>query len=364
MTRVVITGGGTGGHLLPALALAHAIRTLSPDVEPVLVGAARGLEARLLPTRPFRYHLLATEPLYRHQWWRNVRLPFVASRVLRAADRVLATERPSVVLGTGGYAAAPVLFRAWRRRIPIVLQEQNAYPGIATRLFARIAREVHLGYPEARSFLVPGKGTSVVESGNPIIPPPDPRPDPADARQALGVPPERPVLFVFGGSQGARRLNEVLADLISSGRLDSVTLLWSTGQVTWDRFRAHDRPPARLVRPFWDPIAQAYAATDLAVARAGAMTTAELCAWGLPSVLVPLPTAAADHQTMNARALERAGAAVLIPEAELTTERLARTVEAVLQDPVRRGRMGVAAARRRHPKAAETIARSVLSLVS
>ena len=362
--RILIAGGGTGGHLMPALALAEALVQECDDVEPVLVGAARGVEASLLPTRPFRHYLLPAEPLHRRAWWRNLRWPVVLARVLREGGSVLDRERPALAVGTGGYAAGPILFQASRRGIPLALQEQNAYPGITTRWLAHRARQIHLGFPEAARHLRPGPETVVHELGNPIVPPPQPRTKRNEARAALGLPSEAPAVLVMGGSQGARSINVAVAEALEGGWLDGVSLLWSTGPATFETFERFHRPPDRLVRPFWDPIAQAYAAVDLVVSRAGAMSTAELCAWGLPSILVPLAAAAAGHQTRNAKALAAAGAALHLPDAPITAQDLAEEAQRLLRDPSGLEAMGRAAAARGHPNAAQKIARELLAIVS
>jgi UDP-N-acetylglucosamine--N-acetylmuramyl-(pentapeptide) pyrophosphoryl-undecaprenol N-acetylglucosamine transferase len=170
------------------------------------------------------------------------------------------------------------------------------------------------------------------------------------------------VVLIIGGSQGARALNSAVAGMLDRNLLTEAGLLWSTGPNLYSVNSRYHRPPDCLVRPFWDPIAEAYAAADLVVARAGAMTTAELCAWGLPSILVPLPTAAADHQTANAKALEVTGAAVHLPESELTPESLAKLIGDLLSDPSRRARMAQAARARAKPDAANRIARELLEL--
>ncbi len=363
MKTVLIAGGGTGGHLMPALAIADAIVRLEPDLEPVLVGARRGVETRLLPERPYRYHLLSTEPIYRTQWWRNLRWPALAVRVLRQARGVIRAERPVVAIGTGGYAAGPPLVAAHRAGVPIVLQEQNAHPGVVTRRLASKAAQVHLGFPEAEARLRVGGHTEVHHWGNPVAPPPDPRPSRAEARGALGLPADRPTLLVMGGSQGARRINEVVGAAVGAGHLDGVSLLWSTGPGTYDDYARLDAAGRRVVRAFWDPIAEAYAAADLVVARAGAMTTAELCAWGLPAVLIPLPHAAGGHQDANAAALEAAGAVVRVPEADLSVDTLADRLRYLFGTEDRLAAMGSAAEARGNPKAAENIARTVLNLV-
>ncbi len=306
--KLLIAGGGTGGHLMPALALARVAAEQGHDV--VLVGAARGIEAQILPSHPFRFHLLPMEPIYRRAWWRNARWPLIAVRAWRAAGQVLQDERPAIVIGTGGYAAGPVVWRAQRARIPTALQEQNAFPGLTQRLLARGTRQVHLGFPEARLRLSLGRHTQVFVFGNPITPPAPV--DPNAARAEFGLSAERRTVLVFGGSQGARALNETIARVVQLGLLGDVNLLWGTGSVHVDRYASLAVPGRVAVRGFFDPIGAAYAAAHLVIARAGAMTVSELCAWGKPSVLVPLPTAAADHQTYNARALASAGASVLL----------------------------------------------------
>lgn len=350
--------------MMPALALAEGLASARSDVEPVLVGAQRGVEARLLPQRGFRYHLLPLEPIYRRAWWRNLRWPVTSVRLWHAVRRVLRQEQPVLVVGTGGYVAGPVLWFAAHRGLPFALQEQNAYPGITTRWLARRARQVHLGFPEAESYLRAGPATTVFTFGNPIVPPPKPRPTVAAARERLGASSERACVLVVGGSQGARRINQALAAVLRSGGLADVTVLWSTGPGMFRDYAAFHAPPLRLVRPFWDPIAEAYAAADLVIARSGAMTTAELCAWGLPSLLIPLAAAAARHQTRNAEALAGAGAALHLSEAELTPEVLRERLEGLLGAPPRLARMRRAAAERGHPDAARRITEALLTIVS
>ncbi len=360
--KVLFAGGGTGGHILPALAIAEALVERDPRIEPVFVGAERGVEATLLPKRQYRHYLLPFQPIHRRSIVKNLRWPILAFRLLLDCDRVLRQERPVFVVGTGGYAAGPILFQAKLRRIPFALQEQNAFPGITTRLLARWSAQIHLGFPEAADRLQPGPTTHVHVFGNPIQPPPECRLSRAAARTALGIEADAPVLLVMGGSQGALRINEVIAQVLDSQKLDDAVFLWSTGPKHFERFRVYERAPTRQIRAFWDPIAEAYQAADLVIARAGAMTIAELLVWGLPSILVPLPTAAADHQTKNAEALHAAGAAIHLAESGLSPDRLARTVRELLDAPDRVCQMGTSAQARARPDAAKKIAAELLSL--
>ena len=359
---VLIAGGGTGGHLMPALAIANALQERAPEVEPVLIGATRGVEARILPSRDFRFHLLPTEPIYRRAWWKNFRWPFVAGRLLREVGRVFDTERPAAVLGTGGYASGPVVWWAARQGIPTAIQEQNAYPGLASRWLSRRVRHVYLGLPEARRLLRFGPNTQVFDTGNPITPPSPGRRSAAAAK--FGVDASQSVVLVTGGSQGARAINRAVAGWIDAGGPGDAALIWVTGRGTYDEFARYHRPPRVQVLDFLDPMGDGYAVADLVVSRAGMITVAELCAWGLPNVLVPLPTAAADHQTHNARVLAAAGASVLLPQAELTADRLRDVITTLLGDPARRKEMAERALARGRPHAARDIVSNLLTLIS
>ncbi|MBA3344883.1 MAG: undecaprenyldiphospho-muramoylpentapeptide beta-N-acetylglucosaminyltransferase [Gemmatimonadales bacterium] len=358
---ILIAGGGTGGHLMPALAIAAALQELAPDFEPVLVGAVRGVEARILPTRDFRFHLLPSEPIYRRAWWKNARWPLIAGRLLRHVDRLFDEERPAAVLGTGGYASAPVVWWAARKGVPSAVQEQNAYPGLATRWLSRRVRHVYLGLPEARGLLRFGPQTQVFDTGNPIVPPaPERR---AAARGYFGLPQEKQVVLVTGGSQGALAINRAVAGWLDVGAESGAAIIWVTGRGTHAEFERYHRPPQVQVVDFLDPMADGYAVADLVVSRAGMITVAELCAWGLPSILVPLPTAAADHQTHNARVLAEAGASTLLPQAELTPARLGQMIAGLLRDDSKRELMAQRALARGRPHAAADIVSNLLTLI-
>jgi UDP-N-acetylglucosamine--N-acetylmuramyl-(pentapeptide) pyrophosphoryl-undecaprenol N-acetylglucosamine transferase len=358
---ILIAGGGTGGHLMPALAIAAAIEALGDGLEPVLVGAMRGVEATILPTREFRYHLLPSEPIYRRAWWKNVRWPLLAGRLLRGVDELLKAERPGAVLGTGGYASAPVVWRAAHAGLPTAIQEQNAYPGLATRWLSRRVRHVYLGLPEARTLLRFGSRTQVFDTGNPIVPPTPERK--ADAMRLFGLRPGSPVLLVTGGSQGALAINRAVAGWLEDGGPGDASVIWVTGRGTHDEFSRFHRPPQIHVVDFLDPMADGYAVADLVVSRAGMITVAELCAWGLASILIPLPTAAADHQSHNARVLADAGAATLLPQTELTSDRLSREVSRLLSEDGTRTAMANQARARGKPGAAAEIVSNLLTLL-
>ncbi|MBL8984876.1 MAG: undecaprenyldiphospho-muramoylpentapeptide beta-N-acetylglucosaminyltransferase [Gemmatimonadetes bacterium] len=349
---VLIAGGGTGGHLMPALAIAAALRSRHPDWRIVMVGAERGVEAQLLPTRDFPFHLLPFEPIYRRQWWRNARWPWLALTLLRRCGRLLTDERPDLVLGTGGYASGPIVWAAARRGIPTAILEQDAFPGLVTRWLAPRVREVFLGAPEAARHLRGGPRTTVTVTGSPIAPPTPERA--AAARARFGIE-GGPVVLVMGGSQGSVAINERIAGWIDGGGADRLTVIWATGRASAERFRRYHRPPRVTVVDFLDPAADGYAVADLVVARAGMMTIAEICAWGLPSILIPLPTAAADHQTRNAEAMAAAGAAVMLRQADVSAESLGAEIARLLADPAALAALRRGATGRGRPRAVDEI---------
>jgi UDP-N-acetylglucosamine--N-acetylmuramyl-(pentapeptide) pyrophosphoryl-undecaprenol N-acetylglucosamine transferase len=361
MTDVVFTGGGTGGHLYPGLAIARALVRLRPDVRPFFVGAQRGIERDILPTTEFPHLLLDLHPLYRPQVWKNWRTLRGAMSGWRALDAMARERRPALVVGTGGYAAGLTSAWAAAHRIPVVQHIGDAIPGITARWTAKLAREAYLGYPESE-LLLPHSGCIYRDTGNPIEPPPDIAPKAAEARARWGFPAAATVLLVFGGSQGARAINRAVAAWVERGLPKGVCVLWATGKAQHDAFKHLDRPDVRVLG-YIAPIAEAYATADLALVRGGMMGSSELCAWGVPMVIVPLPSAANDHQTANARVLQGAGAARLLPERELSVEALDAVVGGLLSDRAALGAMASAARARGRPRAAAEIAGHIARLL-
>ena len=369
--RVLFAGGGTGGHLYPALALGEAFRRLDPRAEVFFVGARRGVEARVLPEKGVPHRLLPLEPIRRAKPWQNWRLVPSMAQSFAGLNHVFRTFRPNLVVGTGGYASGPAVAFALVRGVPAAVQEQNSYPGVVTRMVAGRVRQIHLAFPEARRYLKPGKRTEVFEFGNPIRPP-DLSIGRAAARAKFGLG-NGTVGLVVGGSQGARAVNEaLLADLrgVVDGRLMAAPgfeVLWATGPGNHERVRSAladlGDPEWVHALPYVEDMASALASADFAVSRAGAMATAELCAWGVPMVLVPLPTAAANHQHHNAVALRDAGAAVLVEEKELGGGRLWREMMELVDGPARRAELSARAKERGQPDAADLIVHELARLI-
>ncbi|MEO5511365.1 MAG: undecaprenyldiphospho-muramoylpentapeptide beta-N-acetylglucosaminyltransferase [Longimicrobiales bacterium] len=373
MIPILFAGGGTGGHLYPALALGEAVRAADPSVEVEFVGAHRGVESRILPQQNVKHTLLPLQPIQRSQIWRNWKLFPSALATVSGLGKLFLRFKPRLVVGTGGYVSGPACMFAVLTGVPIAIQEQNSHPGFTTRVLSRWAAQVHLGFPEAAAKLKPGKNTEVIAAGNPIRPP-DRSLEVAACRARFGIARMSTVLLVVGGSQGARAVNEALLgaiELVMRGELPAppagFEVLWATGPTQYDavnaRLNAAGNPAWVHAQGYIDAMAEALAASNMAVSRAGAMATAELLAWGIPMVLIPLPTAAADHQRFNARALEEAGAAVVVEEEDLTPERLWADIHRLASDPLRHDQMAAAALVRARPDAARDIALHLLTLV-
>jgi len=359
--RVVFAGGGTGGHLYPGLAIARALVRTHPDVQPHFVGAHRGIEREILPHTEFPHTLLDAHPVYRSQPWRSWRAPVGFLTGWRRLNELAAEERPALVVGTGGYASAIPLAWARRNGIPIVQHIGDAFPGAAARLFARWSRECYLGFPEAQRHLPTGPVYFV--TGNPIEPPPAPRPDRTQLLRQWRLPRDARVLLVFGGSQGSHAINEAVLEWTRRGLPDAWSVLWATGTTMYSDYQGEDRARVRVV-PYLSPIADAYGVATLALVRGGMMGTTELCAWGIPMIIVPLPTAAADHQSWNARSLDAAGAAIHLPQKDLTFDRLDELVRDLSADETRLTNLADRALNRARPRAAEEIARHIAALLA
>jgi len=362
--KVLIAGGGTGGHIYPGIAVAEEIKRLSPETSVLFVGGDRGLEGRVVPEAGFELATIPARGLPRKALWRVPGALLANTGAFVKAAGIVSSYKPDVVLGTGGYVSAPVVVAAWLARVPVLLQEQNAVPGLTNRMLARVADEVHVAFTESRSWFA--RKDRLKLSGNPvrrmILS--------GDRRQALarfGLSEQAATVFVFGGSRGARRINEAALDAMTRlrGGLQAQFIL-QTGKedFAWAKERAEKEQLPVTVVPYLTHIHEAYAAADLVVCRAGAMTLAEIAACGVPAILVPYPFAAYDHQVTNAQNLAERGGAVMILDADLTGERLATEVQRLVKDRPTLIRMSSNARRFARPDAAERIAKSLLDWAS
>lgn len=354
-TFAVLAGGGTAGHVIPALAIAEALVDAGhPRSSVRFAGARTGMEARLVPEAGFAVELLDVRNFPRELSVRNLVAAFRQVTALVAAVRRLGWWRPRVVVSLGGFASMPWVLAARLRRIPVVVVSYDAKPGWASKLEARLAAASAVAFPEVDLPRARVTGTPLRREILAV----DRARDRFEARRALGLPAESFVVLAVGGSLGSGRINEAVRDLVAACA-DDATL--AVDHVIGARNAAAFVPPptrgcTHLVVPFEDRMPLAYAAADLAVARAGATTVAELAAVGLPSILVPWPLAAEDHQTANAQWLARAGGAVVVRDDELTGDRLLQEVNGLRADPARLAAMGAAARAVSRPDAAAAVA--------
>ncbi|MDQ5972812.1 MAG: UDP-N-acetylglucosamine--N-acetylmuramyl-(pentapeptide) pyrophosphoryl-undecaprenol [Actinomycetota bacterium] len=348
--HVVLAAGGTGGHIEPALNVADALRRIDPGIGITVLGSDRGLESTLVPERGYDLVTVASVPMPRRASTDLLKLGPLMQRAVRQATGILRDLDADVVVGFGGYASVPAYLAARRTRTPLIIHESNARPGIANRLGARFTSHVYASYP----------GTL---AGGTVMAPPlrasiaglDRAAARDAARASFGLDPAAPVLLVFGGSQGARRLNDVVAAALPGLREQGVQVLHSFG--------SRNEPPAPadgyVAVPYLDRMDLAYAAADLAMTRAGAMTCAELAAVGLPAVYVPLPIGNGE-QRLNAEPVVAAGGGLLVDDGSITAEWLTHTVASLLHDDSRLSAMGAAAYRHGVRDADEQLARIVL----
>jgi UDP-N-acetylglucosamine--N-acetylmuramyl-(pentapeptide) pyrophosphoryl-undecaprenol N-acetylglucosamine transferase len=341
--KIVIAAGGTAGHVVPAIAVADALRAEGAEV--VFVGGERA-EAELVPRAGYELEPIRVEGISRSNPLKAARAVVKAGGALAAARRILNRHRPDAVLGGGGYVAGPVGLAAVARRIPLVLAEADSHLGLTNRALAGRATRVCLAFPIAGR-----EGERYRVTGRPVPPTFEDR---GAAREQLGIDPDDLCVLVFGGSLGARSINEAAVQAFAEAPFH---VLHAAGRRDFASLRSPG--PHYDLREYIDPFGPALRAADLAVARAGG-SVFEVAQYGLPAVLVPYPHASADHQTTNARWMADAGAAVVIPDAELTPERLARTVGELVADPNGLAQMAAASRSLAKPDAARDIAREVL----
>jgi UDP-N-acetylglucosamine--N-acetylmuramyl-(pentapeptide) pyrophosphoryl-undecaprenol N-acetylglucosamine transferase len=354
---IVLAGGGTAGHVEPALALADALRRGNPRIPITCLGTERGLETRLVPLRGYDLELIPAVPLPRSVNPQLLSVPGRLSGAVSAAAAVLDRVRADVLVGFGGYVATPAYLAARRRGVPIVVHEANTRPGLANRIGARLTRHVFTGQP----------GTKLAHAtyiGIPIrreIAGLDRLALGDKARAHFGLRPDLPVLLVTGGSQGARSLNQAVAAAAGWMRSAGVQVLHIIGPRSDVDVPPPGGEPPCVALPYLDRMDLAYAAADLAICRSGAMTVAEVSAVGLPAIYVPLPIGNGE-QRLNALPVVNAGGGMLVADADLTPGLVAREAGGLLNDPARLAAMTAAAARVGHPDAARQVAQAALDI--
>lgn len=352
--RFLISGGGTGGHIFPALSIANSLKRRCPDTEILFVGAEGRMEMEKVPAAGYRITGLPVSGFDRKRLWKNFGVLWKLWKSMRTARKVLRDFAPDYAVGVGGYASGPMLKAAQKAGIPTLLQEQNSYAGVTNKLLAAKACHICVAYPDMERFFPADK---IVMTGNPVrdslfsvgI-------SPAEAKSKLGFDPERPLVLVTGGSLGARSLNVAMAKALDNILASGASVLWQTGKLYFPEYSGmqEGRRNLRIVE-FIADMDIAYRAADLMVSRAGASTISEIQLLGKASILVPSPNVAEDHQTKNARALADRGAALMIPDAEVS-DRLAESVINLTSDATLRQSIAANALKMALPAADERIA--------
>ncbi len=362
--RVVIAGGGTGGHLFPGLALADELVKRDPSVEILFIGTDRGIEARVVPREGYNIRFVSSAALVGKSLSGKLKALFSFMKGLRESYRILKETDPQIVVGTGGYVSVAPVVAAWLQSIPVLIMEQNTVPGRANRFLARMANAICITYQESMAFFPRDK---VHLTGNPVRDRVT-KGSPEAARRLFSLKEDLFTVLVFGGSRGASSINRAMVEALPylTGIKEEVQFLHQTGESDYRFVRGayQDMGFKGTVTPFIYQMPEAYAVADLVISRAGATALAEICVTGKPSILVPYPYAAEDHQRANAEKLMQMGAAVMILDKELNGKRLSEEILRLFNDPQKREEMKRKALGFGRPEAARKIADIVGSIAS
>ncbi len=323
--RILFTGGGTGGHLYPLIAVAQNVKELQPGAEILFIGSKTRIEAKAVPAAGFDFKAVTVTGIPRRIGMELIKFPFVFTYSIINALAILMKFRPDAAVGSGAYISAPGIIASKLLGAKIVLLEQNSFPGVTTKLLQRFASEIHISFSETVKYFK--DKSKVYHTGNPVRPGMEMH-SKADALKSFGLSPEKPALLVLGGSLGAAKINQAIASITPELTSKGIQVIWQAGERYFKEF-SHLSGESCKVLPFIDDMGSAYAACSLLVARAGATTIAEIAALGIPSVLVPSPNVANNHQYFNAKSLADGNAAMLLTDDEVDSKLLDCVVKTV-----------------------------------
>ncbi len=357
--KYIITGGGTGGHIFSAIATAKALKKIDKNAEFLFVGARDFMEMSIIPKAGYDIVGMKLHRIKRKNYFKNIKIFYEIFVALWQSYKLLKKYQPDAVIGTGGFATGPVIFVAQYMDIPTFIQEHNSYPGLTNRLLAKKATRIHTAYKSIEQYLNPDK---ILLTGNPVR---DdfyqPVPDKRQARQHFNLRPDKFTVLVMGGSDGAAAVNDATIGLIDKIKKHNLQILLQTGKVLYDKYKDYQTGFVKIL-PFIDNMMMAYAAADVVVARAGAMSTTELALLGKPAIIVPAPKLEQDHQTKNALELAKAGAAVFISENELY-DRLWDELKKLIENPEKMRMLSENIKQFAFPDAAKDIAADIFEYV-
>jgi UDP-N-acetylglucosamine--N-acetylmuramyl-(pentapeptide) pyrophosphoryl-undecaprenol N-acetylglucosamine transferase len=367
--RIIMSGGGTGGHIYPAITIIKAIQKQVKSCEVLFIGTQHGLESDIIPKEGFDFRTIDVRGFERRLSVQNLQTIIKTIGSVWQSRQIISQFKPDIVIGTGGYVCGPVLLAASMMGIPTMIQEQNVIPGITNKILARFVDKIAVGYAEAIQYFT--NQDKVFTSGNPI------RSEVLTATReeglrALDLDPEKRTILISGGSRGARSINEAMLKVHQqfAGRKD-IQLLHITGQSEYNGIVGNLKQSCIditkagniIIKPYLYNMPQALAVADIAVFRAGAIGLAELTARGIPSILIPYPYAAENHQEFNARVMEKQGAAVVIRDVELDGYKLIEVIDRLIQSPQTLTGMATASKEIGCPEAAESIAKMALTMI-
>ncbi|GAA4822782.1 undecaprenyldiphospho-muramoylpentapeptide beta-N-acetylglucosaminyltransferase [Algivirga pacifica] len=360
--RIIISGGGTGGHVYPAIAIADALKQADATTEILFVGAEGKMEMDKVPEAGYPIEGLWISGIQRRLTMDNLMFPFKLISSIWKAFSIIRQFKPDAVVGVGGYASGPIMYAANQAGIPTLIQEQNGYAGLTNKLLASKASAICVAYPDMQKYFPEDR---IHFTGNPV------RKDITELEKLreeafdhFGLSSSRKTVLVIGGSLGALTVNESIAKNVDTLLEKGYQLIWQTGKYYSDRFQqefAHREPEGLKVMPFIRRMDYAYACADVVVSRAGALSISELCLTGKPSILIPSPNVAEDHQTKNALALEKEEAAVMVKDTA-AREQLGEVLMRLLEDEQQQKQLQQAILKLAKPKAAQEIAEVIIQL--
>ncbi|AZQ61110.1 undecaprenyldiphospho-muramoylpentapeptide beta-N-acetylglucosaminyltransferase [Flammeovirga pectinis] len=359
--KIIISGGGTGGHIYPAIAIANAIKEINNEIEILFVGAEGRMEMEKVPEAGYEIIGLPISGIQRRLTLENLSFPIKLIKSLWKASTVISDFKPNAVVGVGGYASGPIMWRAQSRKIPTIIQEQNGYAGLTNKILGGRASKICVAYPDMGYYFP----KDLIEfTGNPV------RQDITDLSdkkeegfKQWGFSSDRKVAFIFGGSLGALTLNESMANGVQKLLDQNIQVIWQTGKYYFEKYNqlfGNRKNEGLHVVPFVKDMANVYAISDVVVARAGALSISELCLAGLPTILVPSPNVAEDHQTKNANALVYVDAAILVKDVE-ARDVLIDEVLALANDDKKREELSTQILKLAKPNAAKDIAQNIIT---
>ncbi|GFH42409.1 UDP-N-acetylglucosamine--N-acetylmuramyl-(pentapeptide) pyrophosphoryl-undecaprenol N-acetylglucosamine transferase [Lactococcus hodotermopsidis] len=365
--KIIVTGGGTGGHIYPALSFIHYLKTVEPDVSVLYIGTEKGLESKIVPENGIAFKTVDVQGFKRSLSPKNIKTVYKFLKSVLEAKKIIKNFKPDVVIGTGGYVAGPVVYAATTLKIPTIVHEQNSIPGVTNKFLSKRATRVALAFQEAGSFFPSPK---TVFTGNPRAQEVADLDDSGNVLGQYGLDSKKKTIVIFGGSRGALKINTAVVEALAILAQKEYQILYASGEIYFnddefaETFAKYNQEKNIKIVPYIKNMVEVLNDADLILSRAGATTLAEITALGLPSILVPSPYVTADHQTKNAQALQHAGAAVMLRNDELTGENIVSTIDDILLNDTTYRQMAENALREGVPDASERLYQVVKEVTS